>query len=188
MVDKWPPCVRREWLYRLSREFQLFGSVDRVPSASDVLATIEKLPARTPVEALIVRGLLAELAAGRGIAVRAWLTAEAVIDPILADKARAYIDHHYAEHLTIARLARVLRVSPSHLTEAFRARHRTTVHAYLTLRRTDAALAALRGSDAKVEAIAAESGYRSKKDLYRVVRAATGMTPAQVRRRRQRCG
>jgi transcriptional regulator GlxA family with amidase domain len=45
------------------------------------------------------------------------------------------------------------------------------------------ALRQLRETDLKVEAVAIDVGYRSKKDFYRIVRVRLGCTPGELRRR-----
>lgn len=44
------------------------------------------------------------------------------------------------------------------------------------------ALQLLRRRDLKVEAVAREVGFRSPKNLYRLLRDATGLTPQQIQR------
>jgi AraC-like DNA-binding protein len=44
------------------------------------------------------------------------------------------------------------------------------------------ALRQLRETDLKIEAVAIDVGYRSKKDFYRMVRVRLGCTPGQLRR------
>ena len=46
-------------------------------------------------------------------------------------RARAFIDRHYAQPLTIPRLARVAGLSPSHFIRAFQAQIGTTPHQYI---------------------------------------------------------
>jgi methylphosphotriester-DNA--protein-cysteine methyltransferase len=44
-----------------------------------------------------------------------------------------------------------------------------------------ATLEGLRASDQKIDALADDLGYKSKKNLYRTLRSACGLTPKQVR-------
>ena len=103
----------------------------------------------------------------------------------LADQIRRLIDNHFMEHFTIGRLAQRLHRSRSQIASIFRERYGMSIHDYLTQRRVRAAVQALETSDAKVESVALDSGYRSKKDLYRVIKATTGLTPAKLRTGRQ---
>jgi general stress protein 26 len=56
-----------------------------------------------------------------------------------------------------------------------------SVHEHLTGIRARNAVHALRSSTEKVEAVALMVGYTSKKDLYRTIRAMTGLTPKRLR-------
>jgi AraC-like DNA-binding protein len=53
---------------------------------------------------------------------------------------------------------------------------------YIHLLRLTRAFPALVGGSDKIEAIALDLGYRSKKDFYRIVRQSLSVTPAQLRR------
>src|SRR5580765_2601661 len=82
---------------------------------------------------------------------------------------------------TMATLARTAGVSTRGLARAFRRSYGETLRAYLHLCRMHAMLAAW-SSNVKIEALALEVGYRSRKDFYRVLRQTMQMTPALLRR------
>ena len=85
----------------------------------------------------------------------------------------------------VAALARQLRCSRAFLQRTFKESTGLTLREYQVELRLREALRLLEESSLKIESIAGEVGYRSKKDLYRVVQARFGCTPLEVRRRRQ---
>ena len=103
----------------------------------------------------------------------------------LAMNARRFIDSHYKENATDARVARALGVSRVALERAFKRVYGQSVHDYLSDVRFARAQHLLQSSDLKVSAIAIEVGYKSHKDLYRLIKARTGMTPRGLRHREQ---
>jgi AraC-like DNA-binding protein len=173
-----PSGVRREWLFGIARTFQLWAGMLSHESASTLRHNLTALPPpHTRLEALVLKGLTAELwehlAAERARGVRA-------PSPLVFD-AQRYLEAHYQEHVTLAALSRALGYSREQLTREFRSVLGTSVHRYLTELRTRRAVQTLRDSSLKVESVALMVGYKSKKDLYRSVRAMTGATPKQVR-------
>ena len=82
---------------------------------------------------------------------------------------------------TLTLLADMAGVSPYGLARRFRREYAMTVRAYQHLCRMHAMLARL-SVDTKIEALALEAGYRSRKDFYRVLRQTMQMTPALLRR------
>jgi AraC-like DNA-binding protein len=95
-------------------------------------------------------------------------------------KARAFIDTHYAERLTLNHLAAVAGSSRRQLTTRFEREFGQTVHAYLTdvrIRRG----AALVLSGERIEAVSLLVGYRSKKNFYRAFKSRMRMSPVEYR-------
>ena len=103
-------------------------------------------------------------------------------DAGLAMNAKRFIDDHYQENATDARVARALGVSRLALERAFKRVYGQSVHDYLSDVRFARAQHLLRSSDLKVSAVAIEVGYKSHKDLYRLIKARTGLTPSRLRR------
>ena len=185
------PAVRRQWLSDVAQAFHVLACATGKVNREGIQRIVSSWPPLSTLERLVIEGLIAELYTDKGEARSAAPSRHASIvpDPAaaeegtgLADLLRIFIDEHYHEPLTIARLCRLFRCSRSRLELSFRSTYARTIHAYLTQRRTEAALNALRHSSTKIEVIAMETGYRSKKDFYRVVKTATGLTPRQVRR------
>ena len=99
--------------------------------------------------------------------------------------AEYYLKQHYQERLAVDELAHHLRCSPTYLQRTFKETTGFTLREFQAELRLAEALRLLETSDLKIEAIATDVGYRSKKDLYRVVQARVGCTPLEFRKRRQ---
>jgi len=89
---------------------------------------------------------------------------------LMKDHGRRWDDRALAAHVG---------VTPSHLRRSFRRRYGMSPRDFHMNARTIAALGAIRTH--KVEAVALQVGFRSKKNLYRRVRSLTGVTPAAFR-------
>jgi PAS domain S-box-containing protein len=90
------------------------------------------------------------------------------------------IHEHYAQRLTLATLANTLERQSSYLGRLFRDEVGVTVHEYVTRARMMFGASQIR-SGVKIEAVALELGYRSKKNFYRQFRRRFGMTPYTYR-------
>ena len=171
--------IRQEWLFRIAQTFQVWAGTLAEESAVMLRRQVAALPPPTTrLEALVLRGLTAEL--WEYFDKRQHARAPAC-EPRLVRDARRYLELHYAEHVTITGVARSLGCSRARLTRAFRSSLAASVHECLTAIRVRHAVDALRCSTEKVEAVASMVGYRSKKDLYRTIRATTGLTPKRLR-------
>jgi AraC-like DNA-binding protein len=176
--------IRREWLFRIAQIFQVWAGTVAGKSAAMLQRQLTALPPPvTRLEALVLRGMTAELCQHFEQADRA---RDPVNQPRLVRDAQRYLETHYAEHVTITGMSRSLGCSRGQLTRAFRSSLAVSVREYLTEIRARHAVHALRSSTEKVEAVARMVGYRSKKDLYRTIRAMTGLTPKRLRSERVR--
>lgn len=81
---------------------------------------------------------------------------------------------------TIAALSRLVGTRPRHLRLAFGRRFGMRVSGYVHLVRAGRALNLL-AVTSKIDAVAYDAGYRSKKDLYRALAQWTGGTPTELR-------
>lgn len=100
--------------------------------------------------------------------------------PTVSTRAGAMMRLDPSRPWTIGSIARALGVTRRHLSTEFRSRFGVGPLDYLHLARISKVLIALDGP-IKVEALALEVGYRSKKDFYRALRTLTGMTPTALR-------
>ena len=90
------------------------------------------------------------------------------------------IHRHYNERLTLASLARLLSRQAAYLGRLFQNEIGVTVHEYVTRARMVFGAAQVRAG-VKIEAIAMDLGYRSKKNFYRQFKRRFGMTPDAYR-------
>lgn len=78
-------------------------------------------------------------------------------------------------------IATTLHAPTRRLQAAFQRRFSVTLSQFVHLARVTAALERLRAGSVKVEVLATDLGYRSKKDFYRAFRTWSGTTPRQMR-------
>jgi PAS domain S-box-containing protein len=90
------------------------------------------------------------------------------------------IHRNYAGPLTLAALAKKLERQSTYLGRLFRDQVGITVHEYITRARMMFGATQVRAGE-KIEAIALDLGYRSKKNFYRQFRRRFGVTPETYR-------
>ena len=90
------------------------------------------------------------------------------------------IHRNYSQRLTLTTLARSLERQSAYLGKLFRNEIGVTVHEYITRARMMFGAAQVR-SGVKIEAVALDLGYRSKKNFYRQFKRRFGMTPEAYR-------
>jgi AraC-like DNA-binding protein len=98
-----------------------------------------------------------------------------------AREAETYLKEHFRLPVSAANVADQLACPPAFLRRTFKQLTSKSLLEYQSELRLKAALRLLSESDLKMEAIALEVGYRSKKDLYRVVQAHMACTPMEYR-------
>jgi len=99
-----------------------------------------------------------------------------------AERAEQHIQRHFRGRIGVEVLARHLRCGLKPLRRSFKALTGFTIREYQAELRLREALRLLEQSDLKIEAIAHEVGYRSKKGLYQVVHERVGLTPLDFRK------
>lgn len=99
--------------------------------------------------------------------------------PSLAEHVARLLAREYHCAWTDRRLARQFHVSAAALRRAFEAEHGVSVRDYHRTLRVLAAVERLRID--KVEAVALEVGFKSRKNLYRALRQLARLTPSQFR-------
>jgi AraC-like DNA-binding protein len=108
--------------------------------------------------------------------------------PVVAGQERSlqralrYIDRHYAEKLSQARVAAVAGFSPKYFSHIFKARQRVTFEAHLTRVRIERAKKLLLGTDLLLARVAELSGFRSAAYFCHAFKKQLGRTPASFRR------
>jgi AraC-like DNA-binding protein len=83
--------------------------------------------------------------------------------------------------LTLAELARLVAISPHHLSRVFRDEVGVTVSTYRRRLRVRAALERLDGGESNLARLAADAGFADHAHLTRELRASLGITPSQLR-------
>jgi CheY-like chemotaxis protein len=96
--------------------------------------------------------------------------------------AMEYLRYRYAEELTVEGIARAAGLTRGHLTERFRAELGLSLSQFVLRLRIQVAKSLLRAHVAKLEEVAALSGFRDPSHLSRVFLAQTGQRPGAYRR------
>ncbi|MFD2611381.1 response regulator transcription factor [Paenibacillus gansuensis] len=97
------------------------------------------------------------------------------------DGIRQFIDHYYAEPITLELIAGRFFVSKEHLSRTFKQATGSTVMEYIITKRVDAARQLLQHSSVSIKSAAEAVGYSDLTYFHRIFKKITGMTPAQVR-------
>ena len=92
-----------------------------------------------------------------------------------------FIEAHFAEDITLARLAAESRLSEFHFSRLFRGATGVSPHRYVTMRRVQEAQNRLEHDQFSMVEIALETGFGSQANFIRVFRKSTGLTPGQYR-------
>jgi AraC family transcriptional regulator, arabinose operon regulatory protein len=95
--------------------------------------------------------------------------------------AAEFIEHNYAQMISIDQLSEHVSLSKYHLIRRFSASTGLTPGAYLTRVRTEKAMELLRGTSLSIEAIAERIGYSSGSYFIKAFRSLTGLTPGEFR-------
>jgi AraC family transcriptional regulator len=93
-----------------------------------------------------------------------------------------YIQDNITSDLSLAELAAIAGVSPSHFQLLFKQSLGLPVHRYIIHRRVDRAIALLRIGTLSVSELALEAGFANQSHLARCMRRVAGITPSDVRR------
>jgi AraC-like DNA-binding protein len=108
------------------------------------------------------------------------LAAGSITTPEVVRRAMRFMENHYAQPVTVARVAAHAGRSSQHLSALFRQHAGTTVHEYLVRVRLRHAIRLIR-KGVKIEAVSLMVGYRSKKNFYRHFKTHLGATPSAYR-------
>lgn len=95
--------------------------------------------------------------------------------------AMSFIENYLADAITVPDVARAAGISHNHLTRLFRARTNSTVVAHIRARRVARATHLLRQSTMSISAVAASVGISDLQAFNKTCRAATGLSPRQIR-------
>lgn len=101
------------------------------------------------------------------------------------ERAREYIDAHFARPLPLADVASVAGLHPSSLARAFKRRYDVTPWQYQRQRQIEWVKAELLHGDRPISVIAHEAGFADHSHLTRAFRAAEGVVPSAMKRAAQ---
>jgi AraC-like DNA-binding protein len=170
-----PPGALLQLLADLARELDRLAARAATSAPSDVLNALDLSSATSlPVDAVCSRFEQA---------VRQWYTRlppEALTSEVQALRVADYIDRHFEEPITLARLSQLSGCCSRQLSRAFRTSMRMSIREYLHVTRIDHAAERLRQGD-KVESVLATVGWRGRKNFFRHFKDRIGTTPAQYR-------
>ena len=100
--------------------------------------------------------------------------------PELLDKVTAYIEEHYAEHITVHDIAHKFYVSDSSISHQFKQKMGISIYHYVTQRRLISAKNLISRGMA-LEQVATRVGFSDYSSFYRVFRQEYGISPRQYR-------
>jgi AraC-like DNA-binding protein len=146
-------------------------------SAADLYASLDRaaLRAATVGELLAAyRFAVADLVAG------AQRPAGAAHDRSLR-RALAFMHEHFAEPISLARVAAEGGFAPRYFSQLFKRRHGTTFEQYLRHLRVRNAQQLLAGTDLGIERVGRLSGFPVRSYFHRVFKELSGMTPVEFR-------
>lgn len=175
------------------------------PGVLDALPRVSRPDAATWAKLVAAAGeVCAELAAGRpGTALLAnaamaraigllWRTAAErttaeepgthTAAPAQLEAVFAYLATHYAEPVTLARLARLAHLSPAHFSTVFRRATGLSPFQYLQRLRLQRARELLAGTDEPIAQVAARAGFGDPFYFSRAFKRLEGISPTQYRR------
>jgi AraC family transcriptional regulator len=101
--------------------------------------------------------------------------------------ARDLISDEFRNSLTLSSIADLVGVHPAHLAREFKRCFQTTIGDFVRNRRVEFVCRRLTQSDAPLSELAAEAGFFDQSHLTRVLKRATGMTPAAYRASFRQC-
>jgi AraC-like DNA-binding protein len=101
--------------------------------------------------------------------------------PLNLERLDGYIGEHLARRISVAELAQVACLSPSHFHAQFKDSVGLTPHQYLLKTRLDRAARLLRESGLPLIRIAEECGFSSQSALTTAMRRYLGLTPKRLR-------
>ncbi|HEY7551105.1 MAG TPA: AraC family transcriptional regulator [Hyphomicrobiaceae bacterium] len=94
----------------------------------------------------------------------------------------SYIEEHLSEHMSLASLARLVRLSPYHFSRAFKQSFGMPPHRYHTYRRIERAKVLLERHALSVTDIGLRLGFNEASSFTTTFRKVTGLTPSRYHR------
>ena len=102
-------------------------------------------------------------------------------EPVRIWKARNYIDQHWAEELSLGKVARAANTSTNYFSEKFKEATGMNFVKYVARTRFEKAEALLRDADLRVSEIAFAVGFQSLSQFNRIFKKFAGKSPTEYR-------
>lgn len=109
------------------------------------------------------------------------------LSPLQLRRVLLFVEQNLDDDLSLATLAAVAGLSPSHFARRFKAAIGEAPHRYVLSRRVNGAKRLLLATDMPLAEIAAAAGFSSQAHLTGIFGRAVGMTPGVYRVRRNAC-
>ena len=103
-------------------------------------------------------------------------------EPVEIWKARKFIYAHSDEELSLTKVAKLVNISPNHLSEKFKEVTGVNFVDYIARTRTEKARERLQNSNLRISEIAFAVGFQSLSQFNRVFKRLTRKSPTQFRR------
>ena len=131
------------------------------------------------VEGLVI-AMLAQLVRATS---SGWATGDGTTSASRLERAREFIDAHFARSLPLTELASVAGLHPSSLARSFKRRFDVTPWQYQRRRQIEWVKAELERGDKPISALAHEAGFADHSHLTRAFKSQEGVPPSDVRQR-----
>lgn len=92
-----------------------------------------------------------------------------------------YIEEHYAEKINLTELAQMCFYNPCYFSKMFRETFGKSLTDFIQDKRVEKAIELLKDSDVSITDIVKQTGFCDKKQLYKVFKKVTGLTPGEYR-------
>jgi AraC-like DNA-binding protein len=102
-------------------------------------------------------------------------------EPVDIWKSRRFIEEHAGEELSLARVAKAVSISPTHLSEKFKEVTGFNFVDYVARTRFERACALLSDAGVRISEIAFEAGFQSLSQFNRVFKKLSGKSPRAYR-------
>jgi len=96
-------------------------------------------------------------------------------------KARRFIEEHSSEHLSLAKVANIAGINPTHLSEKFKQVTGLKFVDYIARARFERAIKLLENADLRVSEIGFAVGFQSLSQFNRVFKRFSGKSPTEYR-------
>ena len=168
------------WL-RHFREYSVIGEESNDVRGGSVVWLMSKLyhefRSMDHTSALAIEGLTLELIA----AASRQLTAPGNSASRWLEQVRNILHEEFANHMTLACLAKKVGVHPVHLASSFRKKYHCTIGDYRQRLRIEFACSELSKSDSSLAQIALAAGFANQAHFSKLFKRLTGTTPAKYR-------